>query len=558
MLDPSAIEAYLRQMPPEQLQSALAGFLPQNATAAERVSAIESALLSPSGRSLREAMARWVVEQVVPVEVLVPQAYAHWRPAVRDCMTFVISRLSAPRLAPKLLEQIELPPRTSAETRLLLLIAKVPGLQKLGQVIARNRHLGPSLRNALAKLENGIRDVQPKDIVALIRQQLGGRIDQFEVKIKPVILSEASVSAVVPFTWKDPATGKRERGVFKVLKPHIPSCFAEDMEFLHELAQWFGVHHHVYGFPRHLLPDTFKKVRRLLQHEVNFVREQQTLVEAARLYRTMRGVRVPRLIEPLCTPTVTAMSRERGIKVTNAAVHMTPARRGQVAGQLIEALIAVPLLASDREAIFHGDPHAGNLLYDNERGELIIVDWALRERLTRDQRRRLALLFLMVALRDPVGASKQVEALAQRPARRGSRDARIIRECVTRLIEQVPLTRLPDAADTVGLLEKIAMRGVRFPASLIMLSKVLLTLDGILQDVGGPGGRGFAMARHLARHWLWHLADFRSPVRPADLFTVQCSALLYGSRLWVGCEEAIADRLLPRAEANIVERSAAD
>jgi ubiquinone biosynthesis protein len=546
MLDPSAIEAYLRTIPPAQLRAALTTLLPPNTTPAQRVASIEEALRSPAGRSVRDAIARWIVEQIVPVEALVPKAYANWRPAVRDCMTFVVSRLSAPRLAPKLLEQVELPPDTSPERRLLLLIAKVPGLQKLGQVIARNRHLGPALRNALAKLENGIRDVRPHDMVALIRLQLGDRIDAFEVNIKPAILSEASVSAVVPFTWRNPQTGKREPGVFKVLKPHIPACFAEDMEFLHDLAQWFGVHHRDYRFPPRLIPDTFKKVRRLLQHEVNFVREQKTLLEAQALYCSMRGVRVPRLIKPLCTPGITAMSREVGVKVTNAAVRMSAAQRNHLAGQLIEALIAVPLLASHREATFHGDPHAGNLLYDRKRGELIIVDWALRERLSRDQRRHLALLFVMVTLRDPVGACRQVEALAQYRPRRNSREAQVIRACVTWMIEHVPLRRLPSAADTVGLLEKIALRGVRFPASLIMLSKVLLTLDGILQDVGGSAGTG-SIARHLAQHWLWNRAAFRSPIRPADLLRVQCSTLLYGSRLFVQGEQAIADRLLPHA-----------
>ena len=47
-------------------------------------------------------------------------------------MMFVVMRLSPARLAPKLLEQLELPLNTSAEVRLLRLIAKVPGLQKLG------------------------------------------------------------------------------------------------------------------------------------------------------------------------------------------------------------------------------------------------------------------------------------------------------------------------------------------------------------------------------------------------------------------------------------------
>ena len=281
-------------------------------------------------------------------------------------------------------------------------------MQKLGQVIARNQHLRPALRNALARLENGIRDVRPEDVVAIIRQELGPRVEKYAVKIAPAILSEASVSAVVRFTWRNPESGKRERGVFKVLKPHIPEYFAEDMDYLQGLAQYFSDRQHNYGFPAKLLPDTFKKVRRLLRHEVNFRREQKTLLEAWSLYRSMRGVRVPRLIQPLCTPRITALTEERGIKVTNAAARLPASRRRKVAEQLIEALVAVPLLAAQEDAIFHGDPHAGNLLYNNRTGELTIIDWALRERLSRDQRRHLALLFLMVTLRDPVGTCNEV------------------------------------------------------------------------------------------------------------------------------------------------------
>ncbi|MGO9650439.1 MAG: hypothetical protein ACLPOO_20600, partial [Terriglobales bacterium] len=240
-------EGGLDQLGPEQLRSALANFLPKGATAAGQTRALEAALRSPAGQAMRDTMARWIVDEVVPVERLVPQAYLAWRPPVRDAMMFVVARLSPARLAPKLLEQLDLPPNTSAEVRLLRLIAKVPGLQKLGQVIARNQHLRPALRNALARLENGIRDVRPENVVAIIRQELGPRLGKYAVKITPTILSEASVSAVVRFSWRNPATRKRERGVFKVLKPHIPEYFAEDMDYLQGLAQYFSDQQHNYG-----------------------------------------------------------------------------------------------------------------------------------------------------------------------------------------------------------------------------------------------------------------------------------------------------------------------
>jgi ubiquinone biosynthesis protein len=440
---------------------------------------------------------------------------------------------------------------------LLRLIAKVPGLQKLGQVIARNQNLRPALRKALERLENGIRDVRPEDVSAIIRRELGPRVDRYAVKIAPVILSEASVSAVVRFTWRNPQSGKRERGVFKVLKPHIPEYFAEDMDYLQGLAQYFADQQHNYGFPAKLLPDTFKKVRRLLRHEVNFAREQKTLLEAWNLYRSMRGIRVPRLIQPLCTPRITALTEARGIKVTNAAARLPVAKRRKIAEQLIEGLIAVPLLSTQENAIFHGDPHAGNLLYDNRTGELTIIDWALRERLSRDQRRHLALLFLMVTLRDPVGTCNEVLALSQQHIRSNSPRGRMVGEFVTHFLAELPVVRMPSGVDAMLLLERLAMKGVRFPGPLIMLSKVMFTLDGILGDIGAPDrGLGFAIARHVAQHWLTNLKEFRSPLKTRDWLTLQCSALLYTGRLWLQCEQAILDRLLPALAPVAVAASA--
>ena len=231
------------------------------------------------------------------------------------------------------------------------LIAKVPGLQKLGQVIARNQHLRPALRKALSKLENGIRDVSGEEIRAIIERELGAKIERYAVKIAPKVLKEASVSAVVRFSWREPESGERQHGVFKVLKPHIRDYFAEDMDYLQGLAQYFGVRHRTYGFPADLIPDTFRKVRRLLRHEVNFAREQKTLVEAGKLNGSMRGIRVPRVIVPLCTPGITALSEERGIKITNAAARLPAAKRRKVAEQLIEALVAVPLFAATQDAV---------------------------------------------------------------------------------------------------------------------------------------------------------------------------------------------------------------
>ena len=540
------MDAGIRQLTPKQLRAAVANFLPKSGSRAERISTIEAGLRSLAGQSLRDAMAEWIVDEIVPVKRLVPEAYENWRAPVREAMIFVVAHLSPARLAPKVLEQLELPKRTSAEARLLRLIAKVPGLQKLGQVIARNQHLRPALRDALARLENGIRDVKAQEIREIIQRDLGERVKTYDVRVERKILSEASVSAVLRFTWRDPESGRRERGVFKVLKPHIPEYFAEDMDYLQGLAHHFADRHHTYGFPSHLIPDTFKKVRRLLRHEVNFRREQKTLLEAGDLYRNLRGVRVPRLIRPLCSSRITALTEERGIKVTNAAARLAVSQRRRVAEQLVEALVAFPLLSSREDVIFHGDPHAGNLLYDRKTGELTIIDWALRERLSREQRRHLAVLFAMVGLRDAVGTRNEVFALTQQKIRSSSARGRAIGDTVRHFLDELPATSWPSMVDVMRLLERLAMIGVRFPASLIMLSKVMFTLDGILGDIAGADNEmGAAIVRHMVKHWITDRKAFRSPLAVKDWVTLQCSSLLYTPRLWMRWERAILDRLLP-------------
>ena len=542
----SAIELGFSGLAPDQLRRSLANFLPKNASTEERIRAIETGLQSPLGQSVRGAMAQWIVNEIVPVERLVPETYLKWRLPVRDSMMFVVERLSAARLAPKLLEQLELPERTSPETRLLRLIAKVPGLQKLGQVIGRNQHLRPALRKALARLENGIRDVAPGEIRALIQRELGPRLKAYEVVIAPTILSEASVSAVVRFSWQDPESGRRERGVFKVLKPHIPAYFAEDMDYLQGLAQYFGDRHRNYGFPAHLIPDTFKKVRRLLQHEVNFVREQATLAEAESLYRNVPGIRIPRLIKLLCSPRITALSEERGIKVTDAAARLSPQERARLAERLIEALVAIPLLSAQENAIFHGDPHAGNLLYNKHTDELILIDWALRERLSREHRRHLALLFLTASLRDPVGATRETLALSQRRIRSSSGLGRLVHQTTSQFLDGLPVRHMPSPVDAMQLLERIALQGVKFPGALVMLSKVMFTLDGILNDIGGlDSGMSLTIARDVAKHWLQDRKAFQSPLTMKDWVALQSSTLLYTARLWMQCERAILNRFLP-------------
>ncbi len=284
---------------------------------ASRLSMVEDALEGKRGRYWRAEIGKWI-GRLVPVETLVPDSSRRWRPLVRDSFQFLFERLSDRRLATKVVEQFELPAGTAPEQRLLRLVNKMPGLQKAGQVLARNRRLSSTLRRALSELENGMSDVTPQQVRRLIEEGLGNRLQAYAVELEPAILSEASVSAVIRFTWNRPDREREQGGVQSLLKPYVPDCFSEDIRLLRSLGEFLSSPRRGYGFAVHEVREMLAEALLLLARELDFRREQATLAEAARMYRASIE-RVPRLIAPLSTGKITAMSAEAGVKVTEAA-----------------------------------------------------------------------------------------------------------------------------------------------------------------------------------------------------------------------------------------------
>lgn len=499
------------------------------ASGVERLRALEAMLDGRGGRVLRCNMGDSVV-RMIPVETLVPESAKRWRPLVADAMRFFFSRLSGVRLAAKIAEQMELPHDTPPERRLIRLISRMPGLQKIGQVLARNPRLAPPLRTALTELENGISDVSAAEIHNVLRVALGNRLTRFGVHLDNHILSEASVSAVIRFTWKNP-NRERERCVFKVLKPHIPACFAEDMALLQKLGIYLAGSKTGYSFALADVNQMLTEVRLLLEHELDFSREQATLAEAAGTYRGTLAIRVPKIIPALCTPAITAMTEETGVKVTDA-FRRAPMRRRRVAEQLIEALIAVPLFSARDESSFHADPHAGNLLYDPPKRELIVLDWALAERLSLASRRHVVMLAVMMSLQNPGGVRDAVLALHRPEARKRGSEQRIIVRAVDDFFKDLPEGYSPGVLDAMRLLDAIALQGVHFDAHLFLFRKSVFTLDGVLHDIAGPDLRmEQVIIRYFLTRWAASFGLFYSPLSLQDFLSVEWNVLLYPARV---------------------------
>ena len=111
---------------------------------------------------------------------------------------------------------------------------------------------------------------------------------------------------------------------------------------------------------------------------------------------------------------MTAMDFLDGPKIIDA--DLTPEQRRQCAGVLFEALVCRPLFSPGENALFHGDPHAGNILAVPAPGSgtprIGLVDWSLAGRLTRRDRVDIVRLIQAIVKQDLTGIRVAVTALA--------------------------------------------------------------------------------------------------------------------------------------------------
>jgi ubiquinone biosynthesis protein len=418
--------------------------------------------------------------QIDPQELaaIVPDCYAAFQPMVADGLMFFVQHLTPARLAEIFQAQAALPADAGNERRLVVFLHACPALHKVGQVLARNRHLDPELRRHLQELESLEPHTPIEELRPMLARELAPAVDRYRIRMVKRSLAEGSVAVVVPLTWSDPADGADApplRGVAKLLKPGVVDRLDEDLAILVRLAGYLEERRTVYGLPPLAYREILADVAELLTHEVRMRQEQDHLRRAARQLAGEPDVQIPRLL-PFCTAALTAMERVDGCKITDPQA-VSLLRRPSLFCSAVHALLSSVMFNRDESVLFHGDPHAGNLLATPE-GRLAVLDWSLVGRLTANDRVHVAQILVGAWARDAARVAGAVAGLAHNSAA-----VDIIRGRVDAALAELPWYKLAGPAWAVGLLDAIVTAGVRFPARLLLFRKTFLTLQGVLADV---------------------------------------------------------------------------
>lgn len=161
--------------------------------------------------------------------------------------------------------------------------------------------------------------------------------------------------------------------------------------------------------------------------------------------------------------------------------------REKIARRLFQVLVCRPLFSRRKCAIFHGDPHAGNILIMKEPGALSfqigLVDWSLAGRLSLAERVGMNRLIQAMLKGDSEEMARSIVRLANiQGAVEAGRLSRL-REQIEMFLRTSGWPHQSLIGTVCRLLEELSYQGIVFPADLMLFRKAFFTLEGVVLDI---------------------------------------------------------------------------
>jgi ubiquinone biosynthesis protein len=432
---------------------------------------------------VRPQLLEFIIHQSQVLDMIPQKWGSAWYPIVHDALLYFLDHLPEDRFQEKLVNLANLRPENQRGQYLSAFVSKIPSLQKIGQILARNPDLAPDYREALQRLENSIQTTSRDELVQFIAKDVGeASILKYQIEFADEILAEASVGAVIRATCVPPGRSRQD-AVCKVIKPYVLTALPQDLSIIDGLAVFFTKEHDFYQLGSTPLVEMFQDLKKALTSEIKILEEQHNLVRAREYYRDNKKILVPELF-PISTSQVTFMEFVHGEKISSAFPG-DAGKRAIMARRLSDALAFDVLFSPKKEALFHGDPHAGNVFHvtNNSKDpyQIALLDWGLCGVFPRQERIALVQLIIGVKLKDAKRLRNYIGALLED----GLPDSAEKLERIDAIIAEVlkPKTRRSSFEAIEELLLALIQEGYATRFNLNLFVKSQVTIAGILAEL---------------------------------------------------------------------------
>jgi ubiquinone biosynthesis protein len=360
----------------------------------------------------------------------------------------------------------------SAPVRFAKLLAALgPTYIKLGQILSMRKDVfSPEWIAALEALQDDAPRLPFAEIRAQVEAGLGGTLEELYASFEQEPLGTASIAQTHRARTRD-----GDDVVVKVQRPGIEATMRSDLDLLHLAAQileasidemsLFGVVSIVEEFERGLL------------QELDFNRELSNLLEIQRNLDPDRKVVAPHPHPELSARTVLTMQFFAGRPIRKLTPRSAEAQA--VVNEIMHAALKQVLV----DGVFHGDPHAGNLLY-GEAGAVCMIDLGMVGRLSQEQRDDIATLVIATIAGDDAAIARVLLRMGT-PTQRVNLDE--FKADISRLRERHLAIRNFGEYDSAGFIDDFAgMAGrhrVKLATDMTILAKATATLEDIVRTL---------------------------------------------------------------------------
>ncbi len=360
----------------------------------------------------------------------------------------------------------------AAPVRFTSMLASLgPTFIKLGQILSMRQDLFPvEWISALETLQDAAPVVPFADIRAMVESGLGVTLEEAFASFEEQPLATASIAQTHLATTHD-----GDQVVVKVQRQGIESMMRGDLDLLYlgaqvleasiDEMQLIGVTQVVAEFEKGLLK------------ELDFREELSSLLRMRGLLDPERTVTVPRPYPELSSKTVLTMQFFRG----TALRAITP--KSERARKAVEEIVHSACKQVFIDGFFHGDPHAGNILI-NEQDQLCMIDLGLVGSLTHDQRDDLVTLIIATITNDSATIARVLLKMGT-PTQRVSLQE--LKNEIERIRSKYLVVSDIGKVDSAGFVQEFAQAAQKYRIKLApeysILSKSAATIEGIVRSL---------------------------------------------------------------------------
>jgi len=456
------------------------------------------------------------------------ESFDTYGPIIHDALLAFLDGLPDERIIDRALA-LAMAHNVSRGEKILIFASKIPTLQKVGQIIARMKGIPPDIQQSLQTLETGIRTMTRDELVSYIEQDVGvSLLRNYDMQFDDRILAEASVGAVIHGSFLPLGESKRRDFVCKVVKPYVQSGLPEEMRSIGRLITLVTEFEDFYNIEGFDLKDFFADVRDQLEREIKVSEEQAHFRKAAEFYKDQKGVKVPEIF-PFSTEHVTFMEFLKTQKLTDSFAGDKASRR-ILADRLVTVMTFDALFSKQDTSIFHGDPHAGNIMRIKDDPQdpykLALLDWGLMGEFPREQRIEMVQLNLAFGRKNKKQMVQNIRALIQGGLPKDPQKMAQIEEIVDRAMQ------VKGGAYEVydALLGELFKAGYVLDSQVSLFIKSQVTVAGVLRELDSTLNqdkllkkevRGLVMKefpKRLALLPAWNYRGYRSTLSNGEVF----------------------------------------